>query len=234
MTADLNPRILIYSHNTRGFGHANRSVALAWALYRKMPESSILYCGASLYELSELLPPNADYVKLPSFDAVTEQDYIQVVPAKLRISAFQQYQIRIGILESIANTYQPEVLVVDLYPRGKKGELENVIQRLEKQPGKKMYLGMRDILDEPIKTNVFFREEQESLKKYDRIFIYGDPNCYRFLESYEITDDVKSLMIYTGYVVREAQIRPVSTVRAELGINPDWRLVVLGTGGGKI
>ena len=60
-----NQRILIYSHNTRGFGHATRSVALAWAIYNRLNHSSILYCGGSLYQLSNLLPANADYIKSP-------------------------------------------------------------------------------------------------------------------------------------------------------------------------
>lgn len=233
LTTTENPRILIYSHNTRGFGHASRSLALSWALYHNMSNSSILYCGASLHELSALLPPNADYVKLPSFDAVPEIGYLKIVPAKLRIDSEQQYEIRTGILKSIAHTYRPQVLLADFYPRGKKGELQDVIDYMLTKADHKMYLGFRDIIFENEKTKEFLNSEHSALIKYDRIFIYGDPDIFDFNKHYEVTNELQARMIYTGYVSRNSENDNSALIRSELGVGPDSRFVLCGAGGGK-
>ncbi|HKB16938.1 MAG TPA: hypothetical protein VKF62_12805, partial [Planctomycetota bacterium] len=60
------PRVLLYSHDTYGLGHFRRSLLLARAIAREIPEASILCATGSPRSHSFPLPPRFDYLKLPS------------------------------------------------------------------------------------------------------------------------------------------------------------------------
>lgn len=228
-------RVMLYSHNTRGLGHATRSIALAWSLYERLPEASVLYCGGSLHEMSSLLPPNADYIKLPSFDARKVGQKTQIVPARLRISREQQSAIRRAILGSVAETYQPQVLLADFYPVGKERELIDGLDWMKSHPTSRVYLGFRDVIDDPVYTIRFLKDHLDSIRKYvDRIFIYGDPALFDFVHAYQLPADIASRSVYTGYIVnRGVPWRSVESIRSLLGVREGQSLIVVSAGGGK-
>jgi predicted glycosyltransferase len=234
MSAD-GLRIMLYSHNTRGFGHATRSIAVAWTLYQRLPKASILYCGGSLHEVSSLLPPNADHIKLPSFDAKKVAGKTKIVPARLRISRDQQSTVRRAILGSVAKTYQPQVLLADFFPLGKEQELVDGLDWMKSHPPSRVYLGFRDIIDDPAWTIRFLNSHLDSIRKYvDRVFIYGDPTLFDFVRTYQLPADIASRSTYTGYIVnRGVPWRSVEHIRSLLGVQEGQSLILASAGGGK-
>lgn len=228
-------RIMLYSHNTRGLGHAARSIALAWGIYRRLPDASILYCGGSLHDFSEALPPNADYVKLPSFDARQHENSVEIVPARLRISRSDQSSIRRAILEATTKAFQPDALIADFYPVGKQQELVDALDWMKTRSQTRIYLGFRDVIDEPIRGSQFLARQLEFIRTYvDRVFIYGDPSFFDFISQYHLPDDVAARCIYTGFVVNTRMSWcEVDSTSNELGAIGNQRLIVASAGGGK-
>jgi predicted glycosyltransferase len=228
-------RIMLYSHNTRGIGHAAKLLAIAWSIYHRMPQSSILYCGGGLHEMSSLLPPNTDYVKLPSFDAKKVDGKTRIVPARLNISIDQMLSIRREILGKVASTFQPHALLADFYPMGKEQELVDAIDWVKSHPRSRVYLGFRDIIDYPSWTAQFLSQYFDAIRKYvDRIFIYGDPTLFDFLQTYQLPVDLIARSTYSGYIVNRASAwQTVEYIRTQLEVRPGQLLIVASTGGGK-
>jgi predicted glycosyltransferase len=230
-----NLRIMLYSHNTRGIGHAAKLLAIAWSLYKRLPESSILYCGGGLHEMAALLPPNTDYVKLPSFDAKRGAGKTRILPARLHISVDHMLAIRRAILGTVASTYQPHVLLADFYPVGKEQELVDALDWLKSYPASRVYLGLRDIIDYPSWTIRFLSGHFDAIRKYiDQVFIYGDPALFDFVGTYQLPDDIALRSVYTGYVVnRDQSWQSVDDVRSLLGVGEGQLLIAVSAGGGK-
>src|SRR5262245_34027215 len=62
-----SPRIAIFTHDTFGLGHVQRSLHVMRALSERAPRAALLFItGSPALSLLEGLPENADYVKIPT------------------------------------------------------------------------------------------------------------------------------------------------------------------------
>lgn len=229
-------RVLLYSHNTRGLGHAARMVSLAWGLYHVIPNSNILCCTGGMHDLAGLLPPNADFVKMPSFDAVEREGKLVLFPARLSMRREELTRIRRAILTGVEASFQPQVLIADYTPLGKREELQEAVQHMRMRPGTLLLLGLRDILDERVRAQEYLEADvfQAVRDYFDGVLVYSDPSWVDLTSAHAIPPDLTSRFIHVGYVVNDAHTgRPRDIIRRDLGLGPAEKLVILGAGGGK-
>src|SRR6476659_2568280 len=60
------PRALFYSHDGFGLGHSRITLAMAHALAERRPDASLLALTGSPQAHAYELPPNFDYIKMPT------------------------------------------------------------------------------------------------------------------------------------------------------------------------
>ena len=196
-----NARILIYSHDSFGLGHLRRCRAIAHAIVDRYKGVSVLILSGSPIIGSFDFLPRVDFVRIPGVVKLHNGEYQSL---GLHIDLDQTMAIRAAIIKQTAESFRPDLFLVDKEPLGLKGEVLPTLNLL-KGRGTRLVLGLRDIMDEPA---LLLREWKR--KKvlpalehlYDEIWVYGLAHFADPLQGVACPAAVRSKMIYTGYLRR--------------------------------
>jgi len=196
-----NARILIYSHDSFGLGHLRRCRAIAHAIVDRFKGVSVLILSGSPIIGSFDFLPRVDFVRIPGVVKLHNGEYQSL---GLHIDLDQTMAIRAAIIEQTAETFRPDLFLVDKEPLGLNGEVARTLKIL-KARGTTLILGLRDIMDEPA---LLLREWKR--KKvlpalehlYDEIWVYGLAGFADPLHGVACPASVRAKMIYTGYLRR--------------------------------
>ncbi|HEX6136789.1 MAG TPA: glycosyltransferase [Casimicrobiaceae bacterium] len=221
-----NARILIYSHDSFGLGHLRRCRAIAHAIVDRYKGVSVLILSGSPIIGSFDFLPRVDFVRIPGVVKLTNGEYQSL---GLHIDLDQTMAIRAAIIEQTAQSFRPDLFLVDKEPLGLNGEVLRTLKTL-KARGTTLVLGLRDIMDEP---RLLLREWKR--KKvlpalehlYDEIWVYGLADFADPLAGVACPAAVRSKMIYTGYLRRA--IPHLATAEPPVSREP-YVLVTVGGG----
>ena len=221
-------RVLIYSHDSFGLGHLRRCRTIAHALVEAYPDLSVLIISGSPIIGSFEFGARVDFVRIPGVIKLSDGDYR---PLGLSLDIDKTVALREAIIRQTADSFDPDIFIVDKEPLGLRGEVAETLKMLAAR-GTKCVLGLRDILDEPAllvpeweRKNVL--PALEAL--YDEIWIYGLPQVYETLGGIVLPDSVRRKIVYTGYL-RSAVPQRAGQVSLPFGERP--YLLVTGGGGG--
>jgi predicted glycosyltransferase len=220
--------VMFYSHDTYGLGHLRRTLTLARSLRAR---SQLIVTGSPLAHRFEL-PPQTDYIKLPS---VTKRGADLYESRSLRVPFSCVREIRREMLLTAARHFEPDLLVVDNVPRGLKGELLPALFYLKDQESCRLVLGLRDVVDEGEEVRRSWQKDgsYELLDDlYDLILVYGRQDVYDVAAEYGFSDRAREKTRYVGYLRREPPARSADTVRAELELQGEHLVLVMAGGGG--
>ncbi|NJM52485.1 MAG: hypothetical protein HC846_03265 [Blastocatellia bacterium] len=225
VSLNLQPKILLYSHDTFGLGNIRRTLLLAENLIKEYPKSSVLIVTGSPVIHAFRLPQGIDYIKLPSLDRPNAEEY---EPQFLAGCSDEIKQTRIDILEKTIVGFAPDLLLVDKRASGIDGELMGALKTLKSRNlPTTIVLGIRDILDAPERTSKVLRENGsfETIEKYyDEVWIYGVEEVFDAVKEYQFPESVARKTKYVGYLKRKIETRH--------GENKKLRLLATTGGGG--
>ena len=225
-------RILLYSHDSYGLGHIQRTLAVARRLAHDFPRASQLLVTGSLQSASFDLPERLDYLKLPAISKRSSGAYRSRV---LRLPVEAVLSFRESLIFDAARHFEPDVVLVDKAPVGVEGELRRSLYHLKARRHRpKLVLGMRDIEDEASVVRAEWRAHGVYPvldDVYDAILLYGTRAIYDPVREYGLSPRAAAKVVPCGYVARPAPARPRDQLRRELNVETG-RLVVVTAGGG--
>ena len=137
-----NARILIYSHDSFGLGHLRRCRAIAHAIVDRFKGVSVLILSGSPIIGSFDFLPRVDFVRIPGVVKLHNGEYQSL---GLHIDLDQTMAIRAAIIKQTAESFRPDLFLVDKEPLGLKGEVLPTLNLL-KARGTTLVLGLRDIM----------------------------------------------------------------------------------------
>lgn len=222
---DRPPRFLFYSHDTFGLGHLRRSRAIAESLVSAFDGSSALILTGSPVAGRFTFPPGVDHIRMPGVVKTTEAEYVS---ESLNMDIEQTTALRTSVIMAAAETFNPDLVIVDKEPAGFRGELTTTLELLKRVGRAKIVLGIRDILDSPEALSVEWERKgalDVAERYYDQFWVYGDQSVYNPLQSLDLSNDFKRRIHYTGYLRRAA---PVESPATQL----DHPFVLVTPGGG--
>lgn len=224
--------ILMYSHDTYGLGHIRRSMAIANHL--RDENTNVLILTGSPIVGRFPFPEQVDFVRIPGMIKKTNEEYQSL---SIRIEPEQALNIRTNIILATAQTFQPDLFIVDKEPHGLKREVLPTLEWLKKEsPQTTSVLGLRDILDE---AEVIQKDWQEKgvysslASLYDQIWVYGNQEIYNPVSEYNIPEEIQDKVTFTGYIPRKDL--PDSTrarYRKQFRIQENDICILVTTGGG--
>ncbi|TNE35483.1 MAG: hypothetical protein EP348_08810 [Alphaproteobacteria bacterium] len=222
-------RILIYSHDSFGLGHLRRCRVMANALVEKNQNLSVLILSGSPIIGSFDFKARVDFVRIPGIIKLRNGEYTSL---SLHIDTEQTLAMRSSIIRHTAETFDPDIFIVDKEPYGLKGEVMETLEML-KARGTHLVLGLRDVLDDPALLAPEWKRKNvlpalESL--YDDIWIFGVKQIYNPLTGLDIPANVKRKITYTGYLPRHASSISEPAILSEMNEEP-YVLVTVGGGG---
>ncbi len=214
---------MFYSHDTFGLGHLRRSRALATALTENDEDTSAIILTGSPVAGRFTFPERVDHIRLPGVTKLPDGSYVSQT---LGMGIDDTTSLRAGIIQTAIEQYEPDLLIVDKEATGFRGELLPTLEWLRLRGRTRVVLGLRDVLDEPeaLATEWDRKAAIPAIEKfYDEIWVYGVRDVYDPTEGLDLSDEVRSRMIWTGYIRREA---------VEHGDVPGKPYVLITPGGG--
>jgi predicted glycosyltransferase len=219
-------RILMYSHDTFGLGHLRRCRAIAHSLVEHYRGLNVLIISGSPIAGAFDYRARVDFVKIPSVIKRRNGEYTSL---DRHTDLHETMMMRQSIIRYTAETFQPDLLIVDKEPLGLRGELEETLSVLKKR-ATTLVLGLRDVMDAPHLLDAEWKQ-RDVIRKidqfYDRIWVYGPQDFYDPLQGLEVPAGVRSRMSFVGFLPRQASTEEFLVSRPE----EDYILVTPGGGG---
>ncbi len=219
-------RILMYSHDTFGLGHLRRCRTIAHALVEDYRGLNILIISGATIAGAFDYRARVDFVKIPSVIKLRNGEYTSLAS---HIDLHETLKMRESSIRHTAETFQPDIFIVDKEPMGLKGEVEDTLAYL-KARGTVLVLGLREIMDAPHLLEAEWKKNsvmQKIDQYYDSIWVYGPPDFYDPLVGLDVPAGVRRKMDFVGFLQRS-----VSKGKNSLNARKDDYILVTTGGGG--
>ena len=179
-------------------------------------------------------PSQVDFVRVPGMIKKTNDEYRSL---SIKIDDEQALNIRTNIILATAQTFKPDLFIVDKEALGLKREVLPTLEWLaEHTPHTKTVLGLRDILDD---ASVIINDWRERdiytllSNLYDEIWVYGNQDIYDPVSLYEFPESIHGRTVFTGYIPRvKKSSRVRKKTRRRYRVLPEDTFVLVTTGGG--
>lgn len=218
-------RILMYSHDTFGLGHLRRCRTIAHALVEDYRGLKVLIISGATIAGAFDYRARVDFVKVPSVIKLRDGEYTSMAS---HVDLQETLKMRQSIIRHTAETFQPDIFIVDKEPMGLKGEVEETLHYL-KARGTTLVLGMRDVMDAPYLLEAEWKKNN-ALQKidqfYDTVWVYGPPDFYDPLVGLDVPPGVRRKMEFVGFLQRSV------SHGAKSDHVPDEDYILVTTGGG--
>lgn len=198
-------RILMYSHDTFGLGHLRRCRTIAHSLVEDYRGLNILIISGATIAGADYRA-RVDFVKIPSVIKLHNGDYTSL---DRHIELDETLKMRQAIIRHTAETFKPDIFIVDKEPMGLRGEVEETLTYL-KAHGTTLVLGLREVMDAPHLLEAEWKR-RDTMRKieqyYDTIWVYGPPDFYDPLTELEVPPAVRDRMDFVGFLAAQRSAR---------------------------
>lgn len=219
-------RILMYSHDTFGLGHLRRCRTIAHSLVENYSGLSVLIISGSAIAGAFDFRARVDFVKIPSVIKLRNGEYTSL---DKHIDLGETIRMRESIIRHTAESFKPDVFIVDKEPMGLQGEITDTLAYLKTQKTI-LILGLRDVMDAPRLLKAEWQRKnliQKIDNAYDKIWVYGPESFYNPMTGLDVPQSILDRTTFVGFLKRHALRSELSTHKQE----GDYILVTAGGGG---
>ena len=223
----LQARVLMYSHDTFGLGHLRRCRAIAHALVERFKGVSVLIVSGSSIAGAFDFRTRVDFLKVPSIIKLMNGEY---TPLSQHTDLYETLALRRSLILNTAESFKPDLFIVDKEPMGLRGELEPTLAFL-KGRGTMLVLGLRDVMDSADKLAAEWARNDVLAKMdalYDAVWVYGPESFHNPLVGMDVPATITRRLTWTGFLRREVPAVPMLHGPSL----PDRALLVTAGGGG--
>jgi len=224
--------ILHYTQHVLGIGHLFRSLAIDRAL---APDTVHLVTGGP--EVSLSLPDNVRHHPMPALKMDSGFRSVQTVDVDRDLES--TWREREALLLDLFHALQPDVILIEMFPFGRKRFAREILPMLDANRGRVRpavtLCSVRDILVEKDDQTKFERKVLGWLNPYfDGVLVHSDPALIRLEQTFARVADIACPVWYTGYVAQGPTASDKDSARAELGLDPDARIILASAGSGTV
>jgi predicted glycosyltransferase len=228
-------RILFYCQHVLGMGHFMRSAALVEGLAEHF---QICFLNGGEIIPGFAFPPQVEVVNLPPIKS--DESFGQLASASGE--DFEEVkQQRIAQILATFERWQPDIVIIELYPFGRKKfsfELLPLLARIRlNAPHCHVVCSLRDILVSRPGQDSYEAQVRDILNRYfDLLLIHADPQFQRLEETFHTVADIAIPIVYTGYVAQSAPSTPTAhSSEKEDDVELDnLPLLLASIGGGRV
>ncbi|MEL6222705.1 MAG: glycosyltransferase [Cyanobacteria bacterium J06627_8] len=220
-------RLMFYCQHILGIGHLVRSIEIVKGL---LPEFEVCFINGGEVIDGYPFPDNIEVVNILPLKTDAEFSSLQTPVGFDSVESALEFR-RDHLLE-VCDRFQPDVLMVELFPFGRRKFSSELIPLIERARslGTKIVCSLRDIV---VTKQDQERHEAKVCKLMNRYFdlllVHGDPAFMPLERSFSRVSDLACPLHYTGYVVQE---------RAQAADDPlspavPQPLILVSVGGGR-
>lgn len=223
------PKLLFYCQHSLGMGHLVRALHLTNVLAKHF---EIVFLNGGQFPAGFVPPDNVTLINLPPLGM---DDQAQLVSLDASYTVAEAQADRHRLMQMALDRFQPEVIIVELFPFGRKKFAEEITSLLQTaksaatHPASKplVFCSLRDIL-------VSGRHDQQRHddraadivnRYFDGVLVHTDPRFARIEETFHPTSPLEVPVHYTGFITAEGAA-PTKSKRAPY--------VLVSAGGGLV
>ncbi|MBD2563700.1 MULTISPECIES: glycosyltransferase family protein [Nostoc] len=227
-------RLMFYCQHILGMGHLVRSREIVRGLTKDFQICFIN--GGEIIQGFEI-PAGVEVINLPAIKTDAEFTELQVVDDVFSLTEVKE--IRKNRLLEIFDQFQPDILIVELFPFGRRRFSFELIPLLERaksnRSSTKVVSSLRDIVVAKPEKQAKHEEKVCNLinKYFDMLLVHGDPELVPLEATFSRVNDLNCEVYYTGYVVQEPLTNPILTDEDREIISSDKPLILVSVGGGR-
>jgi predicted glycosyltransferase len=200
MLMSARPRVLFYCQHSLGMGHLIRSFSIASGLANHF---DVVFLNGGPLPQGQKPPEKIEIINLPplGFDAE-----MQLLSRDNSHTVAQAQRLRLEIMRKALCSVKPEVLLIELFPFGRKKFAAELIALLEDAHASSappiVVCSLRDIL---VDRNQHHDElaSHRANRYFNAILVHSDPHFARMEESFHPCSPLKVPVYYTGFVTRD-------------------------------
>ncbi|NDJ16444.1 glycosyltransferase family protein [Myxacorys almedinensis] len=231
-------RLMFYCQHILGMGHLVRSMEIVRGL---TPTFQVCFINGGEIINGFAIPDGIEIVNLPAIKTDSEFRTLQAVDSNQDLAILQE--VRKTQLLAVFKQFQPDVLMVELFPFGRRKFSFELIPLLEeiRAQGKqtKVVCSLRDIV--VTKQNRDQHEEKVCTlmnQYFDLLLIHGDAQFQPIEETFSRIHELRCPVHYTGYVVQSQRVQsqPESAIcdtSQETVLTLPQPLILATVGGGR-
>jgi predicted glycosyltransferase len=214
--------LLLYCQHSLGMGHLVRSFALARQLARRY---DVVFVNGGRLPCGVAPPAEVRLVQLPPLGMDEAGTLSSLDPA---LTVEESFVRRTSILLETLQRERPRVIVIELFPFGRKKfarELRPLLERArDAAPAPLVLCSLRDILVGGREDQQAFDDRAAELldRWFDGVLVHADPRFARLEESFRPTRMPRVPIHYTGFV---------TAAREDAGQGREQRVLVSAGGG---
>ncbi|MEQ1881126.1 MAG: glycosyltransferase [Burkholderiales bacterium] len=197
------PTLLLYCQHSLGMGHLTRSFAIAAALSK---DFRVVFLNGGPLPANSRIPHAVEIENLPPLGM--EDGHHLVSRGELQLAHAKQRR-RQAITEIFRNL-QPDVLLIELFPFGRKKFAFELLPLLkaarQRTKGTALVIcSLRDILvgTRPDQQHHDERARWITDRYFDAVLVHADPRFAKLGETFQPAKPLKTPVRYTGFVVPE-------------------------------
>ncbi len=219
------PTLFLYCQHSDGIGHLRRSVEIARTLVNKF---KVVFFNGGRVPAAIPCPEGVEIIDLPPMRSNTENDLI--FHAK-QLDENLTKEVRRQIILEKFNRLQPDVILIELFPFGRKDfafELLPLLRQARRSKSKPLVIcNLEDILIDGREDQQHFDNRASWIVKryFDAVLMHTDPAFARLEETFSPRKPLTKPVLYTGFVTGSAECNEVDNQ------TPD---IVVSAGGGNV
>jgi len=223
-------KICYYCQHVLGIGHFHRSMEICRALSDRH-QVSMIVGGAEI----PLADPSISTIQLPGLRM--DAQFNTLIPCSDLPLETVKKQRRERLL-SFASSYQPDCLIVELYPFGRKNFRFELDPLLELLSGKNcsVFCSLRDILVEKKEGREKFEQRAVTTLNnlFDGLLIHADPSLVTLEQTFGKVEAISVELHYTGFVSPRPAPGARDQIREKLHLEKRDPLIVASIGSGSV
>ncbi|MEZ4861136.1 MAG: glycosyltransferase [Caldilineaceae bacterium] len=223
--------LLFYCQHVLGMGHLMRSKALVEGL---VGDFKVAFLNGGELIPGVEFPDEVEVINLPPLKSDAAFTGIQAVDGQ---SLAQTKRVRADLLLESYTRLQPDALVIELFPFGRKKfafELMPLLARIrrDKSPTK-VVCSLRDIM---VSRRDQWKHEARACRLLNRYFdlllVHADPTFQRLEESFGQVAAIETPLVYTGYVAQQEEAEEPAALEPLIPVQHP--MILASIGGGRV
>ena len=194
--------LLFYCQHSLGMGHLVRALTLATTLAENF---AVIFLNGGRFPENTVPPKAVEVINLPPLGMGEDN---QLYSQDGRYSLSEAQALRRQIILAAFDSYQPQAVLIELFPFGRKkfaGELLPLLKAAKRCKGNRplVLCSLRDIMVNARKDQVRHDDRARWLvdRYFDGVLVHSDPKFASLEESFRPSRLLKTPVFYTGFVL---------------------------------
>lgn len=223
-------KIMFYCQHILGMGHLIRSMEIVRGL---TADFEVCFINGGEVVQGFQAPPGVRVINLPAIK--TDAEFRELIPVDSTLTIEETQTVRQQQLLKVLNSFRPDVLMIELFPFGRRRFSFELIPLIEaaKAQNAKVVSSLRDIV---VTKKNQARHEAKIVRLinqyFDQLLIHGDPSLHPLADSFSRVNDLNCDVRYTGYVVQQRESNQ-PTIADNIALSKKEPMILVSIGGGR-